>query len=563
MVLSVVWTAAADPRGKTGTSETADFSPNGQFIVSGAGDGKVRLWRVSDASLVWETAYWTGSLNGARGEIEAVSFSPDGQVVAVGGNSDGVKIYRTSNGSLVTDLQGEGTDGLAFSPDGTYFAGPTQERLNGDLSDVRMFDPATWALRYSDRISHEGDINSIDFTKDGQLVLTASQDRTVKISRVADGSLVRTIRAAINTGNPRATGSVKSVRLSPDGQLIATANGNENNVKIFRFDDGSLVTTLPHEDIVETVAFSPDGRFLATGGGGSEDILPGQRQGLRLYRVSDFSLVEERYTEHSQGVEYIDFTADSRYMVTASEDGTIKLWSVESSGTPVTPVVPGVRLVGTNRPERLQGQGGNDRIAGLGGNDVLFGLEGNDVILGGRGRDRLFGNDGDDRLSGATGNDRLFGGDDNDVLIGSTGNDFLSGGTGRDRLYGREGNDQLRGDSGDDRLVGDTGNDVLLGGGGKDLMRGGLGRDRYVYTNINERGDRILDFNPAIDVIDIQRLINFDASNFSDVIRLQQLGSQTVVSVDIDGNAEDNSFVDLLTLSRTSVGTLSDRNFLI
>jgi WD40 repeat protein len=317
----LVWTAAADPRGEAGTSETAEFSPDGQFIVSGGGDGKLRLWRVADGSLVWEGVYWDGSLDDKQGEIEAIAFSPDGEQIAASGNADGTKIYRARDGSLLTALEGEGADGIAFSPDGRFFAAPR----HGNNSQVRMYDPSDWSLRYGDRISHRRDINSIDFTQDSEYVLSGSADRTVKISRSSDGSLLRAIRAA-NDG-----GSVKSVRLSPDGALIATANSNEDVAKVFRFDTGEQVAELEHgTSLVEAVAFPPDGKYLATGGGGSERQDPDENFGFRLYRVSDFNL-QQQIVEHTQGVEYIDFSPNGQYLVTASEDGTIKLWSISSS----------------------------------------------------------------------------------------------------------------------------------------------------------------------------------------------------------------------------------------
>ncbi|MBD2057085.1 WD40 repeat domain-containing protein [Oculatella sp. FACHB-28] len=317
---TLVWTAAADPRGEAGTSETAEFSPDSQFIVSGGGDGKFRLWRVADGSLVWEGVYWDGSLDDKQGEVEAVFFSPDGEQIAVSGNTDGIKIYRASDGSLLTALEGDGADGIAFSPNGQFFAAPS----HGNNSQVKMYDPGDWSLRYGDRISHRRDINSIDFTQNSEYVLSGSADRTVKISRASDGRLVRTVRAANNGG------SVKSVRLSPDGELIATANGNEDVAKVFRFDTGEQIAELEHgTSLVEAVAFSPDGKYLATGGGGSERQDPNENFGFRLYRVSDFSL-QQQITEHTQGVEYIDFSLDGQYIVTASEDGTIKLWSISN-----------------------------------------------------------------------------------------------------------------------------------------------------------------------------------------------------------------------------------------
>lgn len=62
-------------------------------------------------------------------------------------------------------------------------------------------------------------------------------------------------------------------------------------------------------------------------------------------------------------------------------------------------------VVGTRRPEKLEGTEHRDVIQALGGDDRIFGLGGNDLICGGPGNDHLVGGHGQDRLVGGPGRD--------------------------------------------------------------------------------------------------------------------------------------------------------------
>ncbi|MDX2213063.1 MAG: WD40 repeat domain-containing protein [Oculatellaceae cyanobacterium bins.114] len=336
-IVTLVWQLEVDTRGTEGTIEAAEFAKRDRLIVTGSANGKVSVWQQSDHQLVWQSDYWDGSTDGKTGEVEAVTFSPDGAWVAAGGNSDGIKIYRGRDGDLVAELGGDGADGIAFSDDGRYFAAP-------DKRTVHLYDPSNWERNDEFRVRHDCEVNSIDFSHDNQYMLTGSCDRTVRITRIEDGELVRRIEAAEEGG------SVKSVRLSPDGQWIATGNGREGVVKIFRFEDGELVATLNHPGTnVEAVAFSPDGRYLATGGGDRENNDPSEHTSFRIYRVDGFEL-QDQIIAHAEGVEYLDFSPDSAYLLSAGEDGILKLWQLNEQTTNVTflttVIVSGIGVLG-------------------------------------------------------------------------------------------------------------------------------------------------------------------------------------------------------------------------
>ena len=187
----------------------------------------------------------------------------------------------------------------------------------------------------------------------------------------------------------------------------------------------------------------------------------------------------------------------------------------------------------------MLGTGGNDLIEGTGGIDLIRGLS------------------GDDTLRGLTGDDKLRGGKGNDLLKGGKGNDTLEGGKGQDTLEGGKG---------DDTLDGSSGNDILLGGLGNDILTGGDGQDTFVYETVDHRRDTITDFEIGIDKIDLRGIFkssNYTSANaFNDYVKLEQLGADTKVRIDILGDNGDQ-FKTMAQLTNVDKSTLSADHFVL
>lgn len=129
-----------------------------------------------------------------------------------------------------------------------------------------------------------------------------------------------------------------------------------------------------------------------------------------------------------------------------------------------------------------------------------------DTIKGGAGDDTLIGGHGDDSIEGNGGNDSIDGQDEYNQLFGGAGNDTITAG-----IH----NDTIQGDGGNDSISSGAGNDFLQGGTGTDTITGGAGNDTFSYTESNEFGDLITDFNATLgDEIKI----NIDAAGlFSEI----------------------------------------------
>jgi len=182
------------------------------------------------------------------------------------------------------------------------------------------------------------------------------------------------------------------------------------------------------------------------------------------------------------------------------------------------------------------------RIEGTGGRDDLYGTNNDDVIILKGGDDSAHGRGGDDTIRGEGGDDYLYGQGGADKLFGGVGNDVLEGGDGRD---------------------------VLNGGPGADLLFGGAGADLFVFNSATEDNlpgglqtrETIADFsraqNDRIDLSAIDanwnqagnqafRFLGEQAfTGRAGELIFDRVGSETLVYVDVDGDAQQDLYLAL------------------
>ena len=93
-----------------------------------------------------------------------------------------------------------------------------------------------------------------------------------------------------------------------------------------------------------------------------------------------------------------------------------------------------------------------------------------------------------------------------------------------------------------DTLIGTSGDDRITGGAGADTITGGAGADVFVYVHVRDALDRITDFAPGVDRLDLTGLllsIAYAGSNAitDGVVRLLDSTGGLIVQIDTDGFA--------------------------
>ncbi|WP_338767259.1 caspase family protein [Massilia sp. METH4] len=187
---------------------------------------------------------------------------------------------------------------------------------------------------------HSARINQIRATPDYTRLVSVSQDKTVRVWRMADLRLVRTLHVPSEPGEE---GALRSLAITPDGReaIVAGWTGISWGGKgqLYRFDlaTGRLLQTLRGlPGIVESLAISADGRRLAVGLGGTA--------GLRVLELpSGRELVKD--SDYGERVSFADFSRDGT-LATTSQDGCVRLYDPQGKLTfraqyPVRPAADG------------------------------------------------------------------------------------------------------------------------------------------------------------------------------------------------------------------------------
>ncbi len=310
-----------------------------------------------------------------------------------------------------------------------------------------------------------------------------------------------------------------------------------------------------------------DGKDVLYGGAGADVLNGGAGWDIAHYGDSD--------------------TAINIDMSLASQIGGIAQGDVLTSIEVVTGSDYNDVILGNSARNNLRGGDGNDILRGQDGNDVMSGQNGKDTLYGGIGNDDLYGNDGNDILYGGAGADKLNGGagwdiahygDSNvavnidmslasqvggiaqgdvftsiEVVTGSNYNDVILGNGARNNLRGGNGNDILRGQDGNDVMSGQNGDDTLYGGAGNDDLYGNAGADRFMFESDSAFNgiDTVKDFKLSQnDMLDISDLLSgYDplADAIEDFVQITDNGTNSLLSVDVDGGADN--FVQIATLT--------------
>ena len=185
--------------------------------------------------------------------------------------------------------------------------------------------PTTPPLLMLDTGGHMSKIQRAFFTPNGRYIVSAGNDKVIRIWDWRAGKTVRTIRGFSKIGD---IGTIYAMDLSADGKLLAVGGwtkSRDHEIRLFDYRTGRLLSLLRgHTNVVNSLAFSPDGKKLVSGGGGR----PALAYVWDISRPSEPEMLH-KLSGHVLSIYAVRFSPDSKRVVTASDDSTLRLWQVD------------------------------------------------------------------------------------------------------------------------------------------------------------------------------------------------------------------------------------------
>ncbi len=293
-------TVAATLPGHDGGTTALAFSADGGRVVSGGADGIVRLadWSNAATPLIGRFE--------AEGPVTAVAVSPDLTLVLAARADHLLRSWAVADGVAGKDLAGHSAKVLAVG----FMAGNQPWSVGADrgvklwqLSEARQ--SAAWEL--------PSPPTALCLSADGTTLVAAGEDKLIRAHVLASGQIQQTF-----TGHG---GGVGAVGLSADGKRLVSLERDGDREQVLLWD-------VPTGRLTEGVDGSAPASALTI-------VLDGPGQACLTVRGDGaIAAVDLRFLRQLEGsaqsVNGVAFLDQGRQVITASADGAVRGYGIES-----------------------------------------------------------------------------------------------------------------------------------------------------------------------------------------------------------------------------------------
>jgi WD40 repeat protein len=241
-----------------------------------------------------------------RGAVTAAAVDDQGRWMVSVGSDGTLKVWNAGSGGLVRTIELD--EGAA-----TVLALDQQRALTGHKGGAVVL----WDLEKAEKLAifqhQEAPISALAFTGDPNQFVAASQAGAVALYDLRARSAPLTMLEG-QDGAPQAIASARA------GLVVAA--GQDRSIRLWRTDTRGLARTWRGQgDIPSAVGIAPGGRTVASGSASGT---------VRLWSASS-SRLQRSFKAHDGRVTALAFAPiNDRLFASAGDDGQVKLWDLRS-----------------------------------------------------------------------------------------------------------------------------------------------------------------------------------------------------------------------------------------
>ncbi|KAK4958961.1 Lissencephaly-1 [Elasticomyces elasticus] len=327
------------------------------------------------------------TLQSHKSPLTSLAFHPIFSSLASGSEDCTIKIWDYDSGDLEQTLKSH-TKAVLDVDYGGPRGGTLLASCSSDLT-IKLWDPADSYKNIRTLPGHDHSVSSLRFIPSGaagsplsgNLLASASRDKTIRVWDVSTGYCLRVLRGHGDW--------VRSLSPSPDGRWLLSTSSDQT-ARIWDLtqqnDSNTLKQTFTdHEHVVECCAFAPassyphlsvlaglkkppaassSAEYLATGG---------REKVIRIFSINGLCI--KALVGHDNWVRALVFHPGGKYLLSASDDKTVRCWDLAQEGKCVRVIEAGDHFVSCLRwapsiwKEDGGTEGGGNGVVGNGGGD--------------------------------------------------------------------------------------------------------------------------------------------------------------------------------------------------